>query len=423
MSDAVTVSPRIFRSGRISKVRMTSPEGGSWTGSIVPMSGTTDSYRPSGGMPVEFSVVDGVLEAEILLETEQEYVLAVRPSGAGEDTPFLEFRLYALNDDLFPLTPYKGDLHMHSDRSDGREHPAVVAAACRRIGMDFIAITDHWLYRPSIEAIEAFAGFATEMLMVPGEEVHPPENPIHIVNFGGRESVNALFTADSYRAGVEAVTEELRAAGTGSGISDLYPLASAIWTFRRIREAGGIGIFCHPYWYTRRRYDIPETLVTAVMAGREYDALELIGGYHLFEAESNLLQVIRYCEDRAAGLEIPIVGTSDSHGVERGELFGWYHTVLLSRSLDLDGIAEAVRSFRSTAVEALPGRDPRSYGPFRMVRYTQFLIREYFPLHDPLCAAEGAAMAEYYAGTKTAPGKTSSTDITGCLRRLMWDNA
>ena len=176
MNDAASVSPRIFRSGRISKVRMTSPEGGRWTGSIVPMSGTTDSYRPSGGMPVEFSAVDGVLEAEILLETEQEYVLAVRPSGAGEDTPVLEFRLYALNDDLFPLTPYKGDLHMHSDRSDGREHPAVVAAACRRIGMDFIAITDHRLYRPSIEAIEAFAGFATEMLMVPGEEVHPPEN-------------------------------------------------------------------------------------------------------------------------------------------------------------------------------------------------------------------------------------------------------
>ena len=87
------------------------------------------------------------------------------------------------------LSPYKGDLHIHSNRSDGREPPAHVAARCRQIGLDFVALTDHHQYAPSLEAIAAFTAAPVDLALYPGEEVHAPGNPIHIVNFGGRFSV------------------------------------------------------------------------------------------------------------------------------------------------------------------------------------------------------------------------------------------
>ena len=38
---------------------------------------------------------------------------------------------------------YKGNLHMHTTRSDGRADPAAALSAYRRSGYDFVAITDH----------------------------------------------------------------------------------------------------------------------------------------------------------------------------------------------------------------------------------------------------------------------------------------
>ena len=90
--------------------------------------------------------------------------------------------------------PYRGDLHMHTCRSDGTESPAVVAANYRALGYDFLAITDHHRYYPSLEAMEAFSGLKTGYTLLPGEEVHLPGNPVHIVNFAGRYSVNGLLT-------------------------------------------------------------------------------------------------------------------------------------------------------------------------------------------------------------------------------------
>lgn len=40
---------------------------------------------------------------------------------------------------------YKGNLHMHTQRSDGHLSPAEAIGAYRRAGYDFIALTDHWI--------------------------------------------------------------------------------------------------------------------------------------------------------------------------------------------------------------------------------------------------------------------------------------
>ncbi len=365
------------------------------------------SMFPAGGLPgqpesptaleIAPDWKDGWLRFRYPFANEQEYILVLENTSGLPRARSYEFRFFALNEDLFSRRPYKGDLHMHSHRSDGHEAPAYVAGACRRIGMDFMAVTDHRQYEPSLEAVRAFQNLPVDLRIYPGEEVHPPDNPVHMINFGASFSLNQVFREEEerYRREVQAIAANL---SDFPQDVDPYIYASCAWCFEQIRAGGGLGIFCHPYWLSRHRYDISETIVSLVLERQPYDALELLGGYHLHEAESNMLQVARYHEERARGKRIPIVGVSDAHGCERDDLFGWFYTVVFSPSLDLSDLARSVRDLYSVAVDALPGNPLRAHGPFRLALYAHFLLREIFPLHDALCLEEGRQMLAFLAG-------------------------
>lgn len=358
----------------------------------------TEEFAQRSGWPegskITLKPVEGVLRVPQYFEDEQEHVLLVE-EGSDERTKVIgDFRIYSLKEDLFARKPYKGDTHIHSYRSDGQESPGYVMGACRRIGFDFVALTDHRQYEPSLEAQRAFEGVDLDLRMFPGEEIHPPENPVHMVNFGGRFSVNEFFSGEAYRAEVKAID-------VPAGV-DPYQYASCCWCFDKIREAGGLGIFCHPYWFTGHRYAPSGALTTHLFEQGPFDAYELLGGYHRSEVDSNTLQVARYHEERAQGRQMPVVGASDAHGCERGELFGWYYTIIFSPSLALTDLIESVKSLYSVAVEALPGESVRPYGPFRLVKYALFLLREVMPQHDEICQEEGRLMLRHLAGDPSA---------------------
>jgi hypothetical protein len=395
------IYPKIVRAGRETTITIRPLFDHVRFGDAVPEvliypaeGGTRQAVQPAPdtAQPV---LVDGSLRIRYQFGSEQEYTLLV---GSGPKIQ-AEARLYALDDDLFARRPYKGDLHIHSFRSDGKESPAYVAGAGRRIGLDFMAITDHHKYAPSLEAIHAFDGVPIDLRLYPGEEVHPPDNPVHIINFGGSFSVNDLFAIEGYRREVQALADTLVDFPPDM---DGYPYASCVWCFDKIREGGGLAIFCHPYWYSRHRYDVTEAMTTLIFDRQPYDALELIGGYHPHEFESNMLQVARYNDERARGKVIPIVGVSDAHGCETGELFGWYYTIVFAPSLALPDLVESVKALYSVAVEALPGQMPRAHGPFRLAKYAQYLLREIIPLHDALCVEEGRLMLAHIAGDTNA---------------------
>lgn len=365
------------------------------TAALYPTGGSKPQTLQSPPVTLKPVVVDDAVQVCCPFEREQEYTLLL----GNSERSLVEIHLYALDDDLFTRRPHKGDLHVHSYRSDGKESPAYVAGAGRRIGLDFMAITDHRQYAPSLEAIRAFDGVPIDLRLYPGEEVHPPDNPVHIINFGGSFSVNDLFADEAYGREVQAIADALADFPLDM---DRYTYASCVWCYDKIRAGGGLGLFCHPYWYTRHRYDVPEALTTLLLDRQPYDALELIGGYHPFEFESNMLQVARYHDERARGKVIPIVGVSDAHGCETGELFGWYYTIVLTPSPDLPDLTENVKALYSVAVEALPGQTPRAHGPFRLVKYAQFLLREILPQHDALCVEEGRLMLAHLADDANA---------------------
>jgi hypothetical protein len=160
-----------------------------------------------------------------------------------------------------------------------------------------------------------------------------------------------------------------------------------------------------------------------LLDSQPWDALEVIGGYFRHEVESNILQVARYHEERARGRRVPIVGVSDAHGCERGELFGWYCTIVFARSSALADLIESIGELWSVAVEALPGETARAHGPFRLVKYAQFLMREVFPQHDALCFEEGRLLLAHLAGDRSAADALAACKgQTAALYDRLWAN-
>ena len=383
---------------------------GAWFGvQVLPMEWLGHAWDERDMPSAVVHVTEGVLHIPFVFREEQEYLVELTPMERGEGLSLrriegarpIELRVYALDADLYGKKPWKGDVHIHSHRADGREAPGFVAASWRKIGMDFMALTDHGQYAPSIEAQEAFAGVPLDMLVCRGEEVHPPENPVHMIHFGGAESINDRMRNDpaTYEREVDVYEAKLQ------DVADpavRRHIASCCWVFDRIRACGGLGIFCHPYWKVREGYHISGAVTSWMFRNQPYDAYELIGGYHKYEAESNTLQVARYHEERAQGRKIPIVGVSDAHGCAASPLFGWYHTIAWSEQLTREAVSDAIRAGLSVAVEAMDGEVPRAYGPFRLVKLALFLLRDIFPLHDDLCATEGDAMFAHLRGEADA---------------------
>jgi hypothetical protein len=398
------LTPRVVPANRESTINITPLfEHGHFTDGVeydVEYLPSEHHYDSNGrSEPRHFSVRagEGRLCFSRYFHEEQEHVLLVREKG--KEKPPRDFRVYSVREDLFARRPFKGDFHLHSCRSDGVESPAYVAGACRRIGMDFMAVSDHYSYEPSLEAARAFEGVDVDLRIYPGEEVHPPANPVHMIHFGGRFSVNALFGDEAaHREAVRSVQETLKDLPAGA---DPYICASALWTLDKIREAGGLAVFCHPYWMPGRQYSPPMPVTDFLFERLPFDAFELLGGAYPDELYMNKLQVARWSEERARRRKIPVLGLSDSHGCEK-DLFGWVYTIVFSPGLEVGELISSVKDCWSVAVEALPGETVRAYGPFRLVKYALFLLREVLPRHDALCAEEGSLMLRHLAGDPAA---------------------
>ncbi|NMA21464.1 MAG: hypothetical protein GX927_12885 [Lentisphaerae bacterium] len=364
---------------------------------------------------------DGTLHIQSMFLGEQEHIIQVKirnPQDSGIKT-IRSFRVYSVEPDLYALRPLKGDFHIHTNRSDGRECPCYVAARYRQAGFDFAAISDHMRYAPSLEAKEYWENLVPDFKLYPGEEVHATGNPVHIINFGSSFSVNQKCFNDeeTYRREVQRYLQDIPQQVPGL---DYFPVASSEWVFDQIRAGGGLAVFCHPYWYTTR-YVINEGLISEIFRRRRFDAFELLGGFYRHQPRSNNYQVLRWCEERSRGNRFPVVGLSDSHGTDLfplsklgidsslgisytqsrdADLFNWYYTIVLAKENSVPAIIEAIRNHHCAAIDAPAGERPNVYGDFRIGKYVNFLLREYFPVHQNFCQEEGSLMLDYLAGEK-----------------------
>ena len=354
----------------------------------------------------DFKISNGTLILEVFFDGENEHSFKLIGENKFEkEAELLNFNIFSAKPDLFKLRPFKGDIHLHSFYSDGNQSPAYIAASCRKIGYDFIAITDHHLYEPSLEAIDFMKAYDADIACYPGEEVHTPQdseaNP-HIINFGGNFSVNSLVRdQNNYEKAIEEYTSKMPETEFENSKTSL---AFAEWAFDRIREAGGLSVYSHPYWRAHGRYLVNSELNELMYQRQKFDALEIVGGFTRKIMEANTLAISRWNQAQSNDRQIPVVGVSDAHSCHH-DLFGWYFTIVFAENVGLDSLISAIKDSRSIAVEAVPGEFPRYYGDFRLLRYAHFLRREYWTQHDRLCHEEGEALLNCLAGENSAREK------------------
>ena len=79
-----------------------------------------------------------------------------------------------------------------------------------------------------------------------------------------------------------------------------------------------------------------------------------------------------------------------------------YYTIVFAKSAELEDLAEAFRANRSLAVEDVEQRFPRYYGDFRLIKFQYFLNREFYPIHDALCAEQAVLLDRVLDGDDAA---------------------
>ncbi len=376
-------------------------------------------YPERGGRFERRAVPDsyGCLRFSGNFEGEGEYFVNIYADASSRQLCTLS--LYALDEDMKGRVPLRGDLHMHTRRSDGRESPANVAANYRGHGYDFTVISDHSRYYPSLEAI-GYYGELTDLAIIPGEEVHLPLNDVHYVNFGGSYSINALVKPSHNdepgddlahrsldgnapepmeRAEFEAMIRERAKGVDRENESERLSFAVMEWIYEHMQKNGGLGIFPHPYWLCQMM-QLPEEYTRFIYEKAPFDAFEVLGGENYYQ--HNGFQTGLYYEMRAKGIDHSVVGSTDSHGsTEHNRNALICSTIVFAKANTREELVSAVKEKYSIAVDTI-SKEYRLVGDFRLMKYASFLMENYFPLHDRACAAEGYYMNRYIAGDARA---------------------
>ncbi|MGI5856587.1 MAG: PHP domain-containing protein [Candidatus Merdivicinus sp.] len=360
---------------------------------------------------------DGALRFTYTASAECEHFIRVFQG----DTSVVQLSVYALAPDLACRIPLRGDLHMHTFRSDGKEDPAIVCANYRRIGYDFIVITDHGRYYPSLEARSAYRDVEMELNILPGEEVHLPMTNVHIVNAGGTFSVNgllpslanyvdtagkteervlegysapAILSEEEYQRQIREIEKSEVCADCPENV-DKTSYAVCVWAFQKIREAGGLGIFAHPYWISDM-WQIPEAFTRYMMEKHPFDAFEVLGGESYYE--QNGFQTALYYDEYRYGRVHPIVGSTDSHSsTEHNRNGAICSTIVFAHENQRTDILQSIKDKYSVAVDTI-SKEYRLVGEHRLQKYACFLMDNWYPIHDRIAAMDGELMREYYVG-------------------------
>lgn len=375
-------------------------EGAEYQLTVIAVNGDElDYHAPVSHRHLTAVAAGGVLRFTYTFEGEGEYWINLQKDGKL----LQELHAYSLYEDLYALTPLKGDFHAHTFRSDGKRDPAAEAGHYREQGYDFYALTDHSRFYPGYEIDEVYKDTKTAFYRVRGEEVHTPGTAVHIVHVGGTEGVCNRYIHD--RAGYEKeIAEYLSRVPAEVPAQYRERYARAMWATDAIHAVGGIAIFPHPYWAPAgsRVYDVNDTFARILLKSGMFDAYELIGG---MGQVGNNRSVALWGELRAEGYNIPVVGSSDVHGMEKSTVFPHYFTICFAEKKENDAIVKAVREGNCVAVESVGYEydiQRRCYGSLRLVSYAQFLLRYYFPEHQRTCQGEGVAMRAFAIGTAGA---------------------
>ena len=331
---------------------------------------------------------NSVFTTRYFFKGEQRHYVCVKYDDKALDRNYL----YSVAPDLAKLRCYKGDTHLHTNCSDGEGTPFEVACAYRSVGCDFIAITDHHKYWPSVQGKEEVEALTSAFTVFKGEEIHNMDmGYFHLINFAGEKSVNEIIENDD--AYVQAEIDKLLQTRDFENLQNPRSAAFRIFVANEIRKGGGVAILPHPYWNIGEYQVQPEETVYHLRHG-DYDVLEVLAAND-YDGNGNNLQEMLYTDLRAEGCRIPVCGASDAHYAlsrKTNGLFGIQFSLVFAESPA--EIPEALKDERGIAVHQTDDTHFHVVGRYRYGKYARFLLREYYPTYKTLTAAHAAALAQ-----------------------------
>ena len=327
--------------------------------------------------------------AEVDFAQEQRYTFRLRQ---GEDV-FYSGYAYAVEPDLGALRPYKGDTHLHTACSDGKGTPFEVACAYRAAGYDFIAVTDHGRYYPSVELKAEIEPLTDRFYIMPGEEVHPKGGSyFHIVSLNADCHITEVFEQRPEEA--EAGIQQILDSRDFSGLPDPRAAAIRIFIASQIRSAGGVAVMAHPFWESGGEYNMQPVECRYHLRNGDFDVLELLGGNDDTGNGNNLLELV-WNDLRTEGVNVPVIGSSDAHTtVIAGDYDHFSRQFSVVLATGYDDLPTAMKEGRAVPVRRESDKHFRCLGNYRYAKYARFLMGEYYPAYIALCAAHSAALAD-----------------------------
>ena len=203
---------------------------------------------------------------------------------------------------------YRGNLHTHSTRSDGREAPEAVIAAYRDHGYDFISLTDHFMERFGWPMVDTRAFRTEHFTTLIGAELHAP----------------ALENGERWH---------ILAVGLPLDFAPCPPDERGPALAMRAREAGAFVAIAHPYWYNLTLQDaLSIEAAHAVEVWNTGCAVEVSRGDSWYM--SDMLS--------GRGWRLSACATDDAHFKVEDYRGGWVQ--VRAASLDPDAILAALKA-------------------------------------------------------------------------------
>lgn len=362
---------------------------------------------PFDGRKLGFRFEGGKVLCRIVLRDAQSHTVnfvlppsATRP--AGQRLGAITF--FSLSPEDFRLRPFKGDFHTHCVESGhGKLEPAVAVAYGRKVGLDFMALSEHRITAPAAAARARFSGFDSGYEVIIGEESHADKvraggSMIHMLSIGIDQSVTQYLIThkEEFERQIAERKKELPAGLKLDDVDREELVASEIMA-GLARRFGGIAIFAHPFWQPYGSYNATVEYSREIVRRGNFNAWELVVGDGGGD-EAIFKGIAWYNDLLKEGHSIRVVGTSDCHDAS-SPTFGSRFTLVLADSNRTPDVIAAIVAGRSFGVRKFaPKVAAGIVGPYRYIDYAYFLESEYFPGHDELCARQGELLLKVVAG-------------------------
>jgi hypothetical protein len=205
---------------------------------------------------------------------------------------------------------WRGNLHTHSTRSDGKLSPEAVCQLYRTAGYDFISLTDHFLERYSYPLVDT-RGYRTEdFTTLLGAELHAGE-----IELGGLWHIVAV--------------------GLPLDFAQPPPDESGPELGARAMETGAFVGIAHPQWYALTERDI-----------QEMGAVDAIEVYNGVAADHNDSADSWHITDVFLGRDVRYLtyAADDYHGVRGRSDFGRGWVWVKAESLEPEQLLAALKA-------------------------------------------------------------------------------